>query len=95
MPPRRLPRSPPIRAGQIRAEVALIQHHHGVGAAFGRQRQVAFQPPKVEIAIQPADQEHQVDIGRDRLLVFPPPGRAPREQRAARQHRFHDRLFRD
>ena len=80
--------------GHVGAQVALVQHHHRVGAAFHAQGQVALQPAKVEIAVQSADQEHQVDVGGDRLLVFPPPGRAPREQRAPRQHSFDDRLFR-
>ena len=71
--------------GHIVAEVALIQHDHRRRAAFGGQRQVAFQAAQIEIAVQSADQKDQVDIGRDGLLIFTPSGarRANRVRRGS------------
>src|ERR1019366_6164045 len=51
-----------IRAATSPHRSLLIQHYDRGGAALHAQREVALQAAKVEIAIQPADQEHQVDV---------------------------------
>src|SRR5262249_8032292 len=61
-------------------------------ATLRRQSQVALQAARIEIAIQPTDQKHEIDIRRDWLLVFATSGGAAREECRARQYSFHDRL---
>ncbi len=82
--------------GQLRAQrlhvftaVGLGQHQHRPRAAGVDQHQIALQPAQVEVAIQPGDHQHGVDIGRDRLHFQMLACGTALQQAAARQQ-FHD-----
>lgn len=53
-------------------EISFVEQHCGSGATFPDSRQVALEPSRVEIAVEPHDDEDRVDIGCDDLLDRPP-----------------------
>ena len=78
------------RSVDVRAlAVGLGQHDDRLHAAAGHQHQVAFDPARVEVRVQPADHEHGVDVGSDHLLLVVLAGGATLDRGVARQQR-HD-----
>ena len=65
--------------------VGLGQHHHRLHAAAADQHQVALDPARIEIRIQPTDHEHGIDVGRDHLLLVVLAGRAALDRGKAGQ----------
>ena len=59
-------------AGEIFGGVRLGQHDDRRRPRLIGQRQIAFQPRRVEIGIAGGDDEHRVDIGRDQLHMAAP-----------------------
>ena len=49
------------------AQVGLVEHHHGRGAALGRRHQVALHAARTEVAVEPGHEQHGVDVGRHHL----------------------------
>jgi hypothetical protein len=72
---------------RVVALVGLGQHHHRRGPATAHQQQVALDPARIEILVQPAGDEHRVDVGRDHLLVVMLAGGRALDRAAARQQR--------
>ena len=79
---------------EITRDVRLVEHDHRGDPAGPGHGEVALQAAQVEVAIEPGDQERDVDVGRDHLLIGevagrPPArvGRAAHEGRPARQDR--------
>ena len=66
-------------------EVRLVQHDDRRGAALPRDDQVALDPPRIEIAVEAADEKHDVDVGGDDLFFGGIAGRAAREAAEPRQ----------
>ena len=79
------PRPRPARSSPTSRLVGLGQHHHRLGAAAAHQQQVALDAARVEVGVQPADDEHGVDVGRDQLLLVVLAGGAALDRAAARQ----------
>ena len=73
-------------AVKIGAQVGFVEHDAYVGATLARQDQIALDAPHVEIVIQSADHQHQVDVGGYHLFALPLSGRAPGKDRLAGEH---------
>ncbi len=71
---------------RILDEVGLVQDDNRRGATLPRHDEVALDPPRVEIAVEAADQKHDVDVGGDDLFLRGVAGGATREAAEARQH---------
>src|SRR4051812_26532466 len=69
-------------------QIRLVQDDHRLGAAFLRRHEKPLNPLGVEVAIKAADEEHDVDIGRDDLLDLLRSGRTARKLRSARKYRM-------
>jgi hypothetical protein len=61
--PRRDGRGPGKNVREVLPEVGLVEDDDRAGPAGPGGRQVALDPPKVEIAVEPADEEDGVDVG--------------------------------
>ena len=59
----------------------------GVAPLSERDEQIAFDPARVEVAVEPDDEEDDVDVRGDDLFFGAIAGRAAREAARARQHR--------
>src|SRR5262249_26027783 len=70
----------------ISADIRLVQDNDRVRAALPSQQQVTLDPPKVEVAVQPVDDEQRVDIGGDHLLARRSTGLFARERCLAREN---------
>src|SRR5579872_1453589 len=70
----------------IGAEIGFVEQDGGLGAALAREDQIAFQAAQVEIAIESADDEYQVEVGGDHLLLLGLAGGAPGEDGPAREY---------
>ena len=66
-------------------EVRLVQHDDRGGAALPGDEEVALDPAWVEITIEAADEEHDVDVGGNDLFLGAIAGRASREAARSRQ----------
>jgi hypothetical protein len=78
--------------GKIVAEVALVEGDYGGGSAFGGEGEIAFQAAEVEIAIEAANEEDEIDVGGEGLLIFAASGGAACEEGAAGEDGFDDGL---
>jgi hypothetical protein len=63
----------------ILAAVELVEHDDGPGAAVPGGGEVALDAARVEVAVQPGDEEDGVDVGRHHLLVGALAGHLARE----------------
>ena len=70
---------------ELGAEVGLRQDDHGLGAALPGGREVALEPPHVEVLVQRHEQEDGVDVRREHLLLRGGQRDLARERRPARQ----------
>ena len=66
---------------------ALFSTMTGVAPLSAGDEQVALDAPRVEVAVEPGDEEHDVDVGGDDLLLGAVAGGAAREAARPRQHR--------
>ena len=71
----------------VGAHVCLVEQDDRLGAAVAREQQVPLDAAQVELAVEPAHEEDDVDIRGDHLLPAVPPGLAPRETGPTGQHR--------
>ena len=55
-----------IAAVGVLGQVELRQHDHRVGAALPREREVPLEPARVQVAVEGHDEEHRVDVRRQR-----------------------------
>jgi hypothetical protein len=76
------------RGLHIRANIGFIQYHHGPRSTLPRQDQIAFNPPQVEIPVQPANQETQINVGRHALRRVRASNCSPHEGRFPLLHGF-------
>ncbi len=53
--------------GRVVDEVGLGQHHHRFGSGVERQHELAFEPALVGRRVEGVHEEHDVDVGGDRL----------------------------
>ena len=67
---------------------ALLSSTAGAGAALPDSGQIALEPSRVEVAVEPHDDDDPVDVCGDDLLGRPTTGYLARELRASRQHGF-------
>ena len=74
-------------AGDVLAEVGLVEDHRRLRAARPDAGEVALDPADVEVGVEAADGEHQVDVGRDHLRARLATGGAAGEDRAPRRGR--------
>lgn len=81
------------RSLRVRTEVRLRQDDHRRRAALPAEREVALEAPRVEVAVEPRDEEDDVDVRRDDLLdrLAVVGGREARELRPSRQHGVDER----
>jgi len=75
---------------RVRAYVGLVEDHRRLGAARPDAGEVALDPAHVEVGVEAAHREHQVDVGRDHLGARLASGGAPREHRAPLEDAFDD-----
>ena len=66
----------------VLGQVELRQHDRRVGAALPRQREVALEPARVQVAVEGHDEEHRVDVRGQDLLDRLVAGGAADERRA-------------
>ncbi len=66
--------------------VELRQHDDGVSAAVPGSCEITLQPAHVEVAVEPRDDEHRVDVRDEHVLVRLEPGSLPRHLRPPREH---------
>jgi hypothetical protein len=76
--------------GGVRAEVGLVEDHLGPRAARPDPGEVALDPADVEVRVQAADGEDDVDIGRDDLGASRASGGSAGEHRAPFEDLFDD-----
>ena len=76
----------------LRHEIGLVQQDDRPRAAVPRGDQVALDAPRVEIMIQAADQEHDIDVRGDDLLLGDIARRLARELAAAGERGLDDRV---
>ena len=67
-------------------EVRLVEDDHGRRATVPGDEQVSLDAPRIEVAVEPADEEDDVDVRGDDLLLRAIPRRAAREPARSRQH---------
>ena len=79
---------------RILHEISLVQDDDRGGAALQGDREVAFEPARIEVVIEAADQEHGVDVRGDDLLLGGIARRASRETAEPRQHGLDARVRR-
>ena len=79
-----------LLSGNIFAQVRFRQQHHRVGSAFPCDRQIALQPPQVEIVVQAHAQKHGVDVGGHHLFRLGGACRLAYKQTFAGQHLMND-----
>ena len=77
-------------AGGVRAEVGLGEHDQRLGLRVGGQREEALQPAQVEVAVERADDEREIDVRGEHLRLAAAVGRRARDPAAARQQRVDD-----
>ena len=53
---------------QMVGHIGLVEDHHGSGAAFVGEQQVALEPARVVVAVEAHHQEDGVDVGGDDLF---------------------------
>src|SRR5262249_40254088 len=76
------------RAGfELPAKVGLVEYNGRLSAALSGQRQVSLDTSWIEVMIEAADDQSQIDVGGDDLLLFALSGRAPREDCPPRKYR--------
>src|SRR6266511_5571715 len=75
-----------------RAQVGLVQNNRGLGAAFPRGRQVALDPPDVQVAVERGYEEDRVDVGGEHLLLRLAEVHLAGDLRPPRQHGLDRRL---
>jgi len=75
---------------EVAGEVGLVEDDYWRRPTFGGQGEVAFETAKVEIAIEAADQEDEIDVGGEGLFFLATSGSAPREAGAAREDGLDD-----
>jgi serine/threonine protein phosphatase PrpC len=68
------------------AEVGFVQDHHRLRAALVGEGEVAFDPPRIEVAVESHHDERHVDVGCDHLLAILPARRSPAEACLAGKH---------
>src|SRR4051794_33734586 len=73
-------------------EVSLVQHDDGRRTAVPRGEQVALDAPRVEIAIEAGDEEHDVDVRGDDLLLGRVTRGAPGKPAGPRKNRADPRV---
>src|SRR6185437_7813445 len=87
---RRVLRQARAQRGDLRRRILVLvqlaqQHHRLRAGAFG-QRQVALDASGVEVAVQPGQHQHVVDIGGDQLALVALARGGARQHAAARSH---------
>jgi hypothetical protein len=75
---------------RVGVEVGLGEHHDGVRAGVGGEREHALEPAHAEVAVERAEDERDVDVRGQHLRLGPAAGRGARDPAAARQHGMHD-----
>ena len=73
------------------AEVSLGEHDDRLRARVPNGRQIALEPPGVEIAVEAGDQEDDIDVRAEHLLLDGEPRGLPRDRGPARQDSVDDR----
>ena len=66
-------------ARRIVDEIRLVEDDDRGGAALPRGHQVALDPARIEIVIEPGNEKHHIDVRRHHLLLSGIAGGAPRE----------------
>ena len=79
-----------VRTPDRSTRSALLSTMTGVAPLSERDEQVSFDPARVVVAIEPGDEEDDVDVRGDDLLFGAIAGGAAREAARARQHRRSD-----
>src|SRR5262249_44402520 len=73
---------------RIVEEIELRQDEHRAGAAVPRGRQVPLETPRIEVSVEPGDDEDGVDVRRQDVLLDPEPGGLAGDLRATREDRL-------
>ena len=73
---------------QVVAHVELREHDDGVGAAVPCGSEVALETPRVEVLVEPVDEENGVDVRDEDVLLGLQPRRLARDLRAPWQKRL-------
>ena len=70
------------------AQVELREHDHRIRAAVPRRREVALEATRVEVLVEPGDEDDGVDVRDEDVLLGLQPRRLARDLRPAREERL-------
>ena len=80
-----------LRLGELAGvveDVELREHDDRVGAGVPGRGQVALEATRVEVPVEPGDEQHRVDVRDEDVLLGLEPRRLARDLRATRQQRL-------
>ena len=73
---------------RVVADVELREHDHGIGAAVPGSGEVALETARVEVLVEPGDEDDRVDVRDEDVLLRLQPRRLARDLRASWQERL-------